>query len=196
MAAPCPGVEVRGAKSLPGRGRALHATQAFEAGQQIAVFTAPLVAIPAGSATKSACSQCLAHSLPVRVCAGCKAVAYCGAACQKTHWAAIHRHECKAYKRVRSQVDQDWLPTPVRAAVQILARLDDDRVREAVDVLDGNVDAFKAHQIWSDVELQALAACTYAGGGTAEDKLALAAEILCKVCLHLQPDCIACRPLL
>ncbi len=45
----------------------------------------------------------------------------------------------------------------------------------------GNVDGFKAHKIWADLELQALAACTYAGLGTADDKLGLAADILCKV---------------
>ncbi len=54
-------------------------------------------------------------------------------------------------------------------------------VHEAVDALESNVEGFRAHAIWADIEIQARAACTYTGLGTAEDKLRLAAEIFCKV---------------
>ena len=148
----------------------------------MASFDAPLVVIPSGPTTKSMCSQCLKPRLPVKACAGCRAVAYCSAACQKAHWTCIHKLECRAFKRVRSKVSQDWLPTAVRATVQLLMRWTEEGVAQAVGGLQGNVDAFKAKKIWADIELQALAACTYAAWETTEENLHLAATLLCKVC--------------
>jgi len=177
------GVEIRGQRqsSAAGRGRSLHATQAYEPGELIAVFTSPIVAIPSGTSAKSICSSCLSAHLAVKACTGCQAVGYCSVACQKTHWATIHKQECKAFKRVRSHVSQDWLPTPVRALVQILLRWDDDRVRDAVGVLESNIEAFRRVSMWPDLELQALAGCTYAGWETTSDNLNLAVEVLCKI---------------
>jgi hypothetical protein len=174
------GIRVQGSKGV-GRGRSLHAVRTTSPGDALAVFSAPLVAIPAGLAAKTTCSQCLSARKPVRACTGCHAVAYCGAADQKAHWAAIHRLECKAFKRVRSKVKQDWLPTPVRAAVQLLLQWEDADVREAVDWLESNALAFREGELWKDLELQALAACTYAGLETTEERLAMAADIMCKV---------------
>ncbi|KXZ53500.1 hypothetical protein GPECTOR_7g950 [Gonium pectorale] len=37
--------------------------------------------------------------LKLRLCAGCEAVRYCGAACQRQHWASGHKAECARLKR-------------------------------------------------------------------------------------------------
>jgi hypothetical protein len=34
----------------------------------------------------------------MHLCSGCKAVRYCGAACQTAAWKAVHKHTCKLYK--------------------------------------------------------------------------------------------------
>jgi len=177
-----PGVGVEGERSTGGgRGRCLRAMRTFKPGDEMAVFGEPLVVIPSGPTTKSVCSQCLRPRRPAKACTGCRAVAYCGASCQKTHWVSIHKLECRAFKRVRSKVSQDWLPTAVRAAVQLLLRWGDEGVVQAVGRLADNLDAFKTKTIWADIELQALAACTYAGWETTTENLHLASTLLCKV---------------
>ena len=176
------GIEVQGSKASPGKGRSLRAVRVFQPGRQIALFDSPLVAIPSGPTAKSICNHCLTPEVAVKTCTGCKAVAYCGAACQKSHWSLVHKLECRAFKRVRSKVAQDWLPTAVRAAVQILLRWEDSAVRDAVGALMSNVDAFrKKKQAFEDLGIQSLAACTYAGWETTEENLQLGLEILCKV---------------
>lgn len=52
------------------------------------------------------CAQCQkrqtsgggAGSASLLRCSSCKAVYYCSAACQKAHWATVHRTPCRAYK--------------------------------------------------------------------------------------------------
>jgi len=206
---PSPSFTIVGHKSSP-KGRSLQATRAFAPGDQIALFTDALVCLPAGPSAKSICNACLTpppasaagaaaqaqtqgggHA--VKLCTGCRFVGYCSAACQRAHWGAIHKRECRALKRVRAKVNQDWLPTAVRAVVQILLRLKEEgggeegggkeaeMVRAAVEGLEGHVDRFRQHKVWKDIELQALAGVTYAGMAKTEENLSLAAEILCKV---------------
>ncbi len=175
------GAEVHGTKGSSGGGRFLRASRRFDAGEQIALFANPLVAIPFGAAAKSVCNRCLSLGAPVKACAGCRAVAYCGAACQKAHWSLLHKQECRAFRLVRKEVSRDWLPTPVRALLQILLLWGRDGVKGAVDRLEGNVERFRAMPIWRDFALQALGACTYAGWEATTENLELAAEILCKV---------------
>ncbi len=197
-----PGIEIRGQRdpdastgstastastastSSASRGRSMHATRAFGPGERIGLFASPLFALPSGPAVRSVCNQCLSSGGPVKVCTGCRAVAYCGAACQKAHWALVHRRECAALQRVAvGRAGHVWLPLPVRAVVQILLRwASEPAVRDAVAGLDGHVERFRASaEGRRDVELQAMAACTYAGWDTTEQNLKLATEILCKV---------------
>ena len=42
-----------------------------------------------------AASGCSAHTKEPLVCSGCSNAHYCGARCQKTHWKATHKRECK-----------------------------------------------------------------------------------------------------
>lgn len=166
-----------------GRGRSLTSQQAHAPGALIATFTDPLLVLPNGPSAKAVCNHCLAHHVPVKACTGCKAVVYCGGACQKANWGLVHRLECRVFKRVRSSVDRDWLPTPVRALVQVLLRWDADAgLRAAVGRLEGNVEGFrKREEVWKDIGLQAYGGMAYAGRKENDDELHMARDILCKV---------------
>lgn len=87
------------------------------------------------------------------------------------------------FRKVKSSVDKDWLPTPVRALVQILLRWDaDEELRGYFGYLEGNVDRFKAREdVWKDVGLQAYGGMKYAGRKETDDQLHMARDILCKV---------------
>ena len=37
---------------------------------------------------------------PIRKCTGCGIVGYCGKECQREHWDAVHKEECKILRRV------------------------------------------------------------------------------------------------
>lgn len=176
---------IRGSKGQ-GAGRSLHTTRAYRPGDLVAIFTDPLLVLPNGPSAKSVCNHCLAHSLPTKACTGCKAVAYCGPACQKANWALIHKLECKVFRKVKASVDKDWLPTPVRATVQVLLRWDtDDGVKDGFGRLEGNVDGFKKREdVWKDVGLQAFGAMKYAGRKETDDQLHMARDILCKVSIQ------------
>jgi hypothetical protein len=90
----------------------------------------------------------------------------------------VHRKECKAWQRITAQ-GRDWVPTPVRALVQVLLRKE---VREAFDDLNGNVQAFRRDgERWEDLRLQAVAGCFFAGLPQTEEQILEAVEILCKV---------------
>lgn len=93
--------------------------------------------------------------------------------------------QCKAYRRVRDSVNKDWLPTPVRALVQILLRYEDHDIRDALESLEDNVGSFKERkEVWEDIELQAVAGVRYAGKAETDEQLSLARHILCKVSLQ------------
>ncbi|KXX73039.1 SET domain and MYND-type zinc finger protein 6 [Madurella mycetomatis] len=126
----------------------------------------------------------------LRACTACKAAVYCGPACQRAHWRAVHKAECKMFARVRESAGKEWLPTPVRAVAQVMLRLKggDRDVREAFDdgssgwALEGNVEGFRGEkEVWADFELQAAAAVVYAGLLEGEEMLAKAREVLCKI---------------
>lgn len=173
---------VRGTKGK-GAGRSLHTACAYKPGDLVALFTDPLLVLPNGPSAKSVCNHCLAHQLPTKACTGCQSVAYCGPTCQKANWALIHKLECKVFRKVRASVDKDWLPTPVRALVQVLLRWDaDETVRNGFGRLEGNVDGFKKREdVWKDVGLQAYGGMKYAGRKETDDQLHMTRDILCKV---------------
>lgn len=181
---------VRGTKGKYA-GRSLHVTgaRAYRPGDLIATFTDPLLVLPKGPAAKTICNNCLAAqrgdqaTTSCKACTGCKAVAYCGPACQKADWARVHKLECKAFRKVRASVGKDWLPTPVRALLQILRRWEaEEAVRDAFGRLEGNVDGFrKKEDVWKEIGLQAYGGMAYAGRKETDDQLHMARDILCKV---------------
>ncbi|KAL2122379.1 hypothetical protein VTJ04DRAFT_2834 [Mycothermus thermophilus] len=198
--------------------RALHATSPFQPGDIIATFSDPLLALPDGATMRTTCNYCLKVPSPpsppnarsqqqqqqhnqtsdkkkqdqppqLRACTACKAAVYCDQACQRAHWKAIHKAECKMFTRIREQAGKEWLPTPVRAVAQVLMRLKggDKQVLEAFGNegegrLRGNVDQFQQYEVaWKDIELQAAAAVVYAGLLEKEETLVQAREVLCKI---------------
>lgn len=173
---------VQGTKGK-GAGRSLSSRKTFKPGDLIATFTSPILVLPNGPSAKIVCNHCLAHNVPTKACTGCKAVVYCGAECQKANWGLIHKLECKVFKRVKASADQDWLPTPVRALVQVLLRWDgDEDLRAAFGRLEGNVDRFRSREdVWKDVGLQAYGGMAYAGRKETDNELHMARDILCKV---------------
>lgn len=179
-----------------GPGRALTSRQAHQPGALIATFTSPVLALPNGPSAKSVCNQCLVHNVQTKACTGCKSVAYCGAMCQKANWTLIHKLECKVFKRVQASVGKDWLPTPVRALVQVLLRWDtEEEVRIVFGRLEGNVDHFKAREdVWKDIGLQAYGAMAYAGRRESDDELHMARDVLCKVSYQaMKSACELCQ---
>ncbi|KAI8948948.1 SET domain-containing protein [Xylaria longipes] len=174
------------------RSRSVAAARAFQPGEVIATFGSPNIAIPDSPHLSTTCSGCLLPSAPgsdapstsqparvVRACTGCRTVAYCSPVCQRLDWTTGgHKAECKVFKRVRTE-GHDFLPTPVRALVQVLLRPE---MSAAVRELEGHVDKFRrdSGRLWADMELQAMAALHYLGRETNAKSLAEAIEILCK----------------
>ncbi|TRX90196.1 hypothetical protein FHL15_008924 [Xylaria flabelliformis] len=185
------GLVLKGVSVEP-RGRSIVAARVFQPGEIIATFNSPSIAIPDSPHLSTTCSGCLLPATPgsdppsasqparaVRACTGCRTVAYCSPACQRLDWATGgHKAECKIFKRVRAE-GHDFLPTPVRALVQVLLRPE---MGAAMGELEGHVDKFrrKSDKLWADMELQAMAALHYLGRETNAKSLAEAIEILCK----------------
>jgi hypothetical protein len=162
------------------------------------------------------------------ICTGCRYVAYCSRRCQAAAWKAVHKLECPALRRVKDGVfgstrgkgkgkgtdgwEEKWfVPTPVRAAMQLILRLrtGDEEVRDAVGavpfvgptgttggekgegVLEGNVQGFSGDdEVWKDLGTQAAAALRFAGvelddGG---EKVGVAAEGVRRVLCVLQTN--------
>ncbi|KAJ9130240.1 Set and mynd domain protein [Pleurostoma richardsiae] len=98
------------------------------------------------------------------------------------HYVHVHKQECQAFRRVRRSVGKDWLPTPVRALLQALLRRGEEDVRATFELLEGNAERFREReQIWRDMELQAVAAVTYAGIRETKEEVENARLILCKI---------------
>lgn len=158
-----------------------------------------------GSCTSSSSSSALASSgvgvesqrgeTRLSLCTRCRYAAYCDRKCQAAAWKAVHKLECPALCRVKKSVfgteggkgkeeqEEKWfVPTPVRAAVQLLLRLrqGDGAVRDAVGcvpfvndgggddggVLEANVARFREYgtgAVWDDLGTQARAALRFAG---------------------------------
>ena len=199
-----PGTRITGRAGVS-RGRALVATRTFQPGELIAAFDAPILALPDGERMRLMCNYCLRRprialssladlgtapsslggsSTGLRACTGCRAAVYCDAECQRLHWREVHKHECKVFKRVRERAGKDWLPTPVRAVLQVVAKMQtDSRVAEAFRPggwLEGNVEGFKSDKaVWEDIELQTMAAAVY--GDLRMDTIEVVKEIFCKV---------------
>ncbi|KAI0539258.1 hypothetical protein GGR58DRAFT_465025 [Xylaria digitata] len=185
------GLILKGVSVAP-RGRGIVAARVFQPGEVIATFNSPSIAIPDSPHLSTTCSGCLLPSTldsdppstsqparVVRACTGCRTVAYCSPACQKRDWTiGGHKAECKVFKRVRAE-GHDFLPTPVRALVQVLLRPD---MSAAMAEMQGHVDKFRheSGKLWADMDLQAMAALHYLGREANAQNLAEAIEILCK----------------
>ena len=151
------------------------------------------------------------------VCTRCRYVAYCGKRCQAAAWKAVHKLECPALCKAKDAVlgvggkdravrEERWyVPTAVRAAMQLLLRLgqNDEAVLDAIGsipivggsgggngdrkgTLEGNVDGFRSDEkVWNDLGMQARAAIKYAGVEVDGEKAVVAAEgvreVLCKL---------------
>lgn len=211
MAAQPSGLEIRGDRlrevteataAAPhghGRGRGFFATRDFAPGATVGVFGEPLVVVPFGAAAAQTCNHCLDARRPAKACTGCRAAAYCGSRCQRAHWAAVHKLECRVLKKALQEAEaaarrrrEDGVdagstamvtatvPAPVRALLQILLRWP--AVKDTVAGLEDNVAGFRARPaLWNDFEVQAAAACALAAWPPTKDSLATAAEAMCKI---------------
>lgn len=180
------------------RGRSLHVTRAFQPGDEILCLAEPVLAVPRGPVP--ACAWCLSmdDEKTLLACSGCKgAAAYCGKDCQRQHWRRGHKTECKVLRRVRDEKGSGaTLPSLVRMLIQALG---DPRVREAIQVLEGNMEAIREKKSeWQDLWFQAEAAVYYSGKGTNEEAFELACKIRCnchskldRMAMSLQADDVA-----
>lgn len=50
------------------------------------------------------CGNCGANA-NLRKCGSCNVVSYCSVDCQKTHWDAYHKKECKAFRKFKEERD-------------------------------------------------------------------------------------------
>ncbi|KAL2759100.1 hypothetical protein ACRALDRAFT_1080656 [Sodiomyces alcalophilus JCM 7366] len=219
------GFEIRGTKSGP-KGRSLHATRSFTPGALIGQFPPPTFAsppsttttttrsavsnaivLPATASRTSTCNHCFAAAgRTLKRCTACRSVAYCGAACQKAHWALIHGRECKPLRRAgmsalaavsppsgqpgragsSSTTLPDGAPLPAfcRAAMQVLLRPD---LYGAVETeLEGHVGGFEARrEAWLNMEVPGRVVPSFVrletGIGTTEADVRRVVEIMCKI---------------
>ncbi|KAI1828606.1 SET domain-containing protein [Xylaria intraflava] len=191
------GLLLKGSTATP-NGRSIATTRGFESGEIIATFSSPSIAIPESPSLATTCSSCLEPSTPatgpprpVRLCTGCRTVAYCSTTCQKLDWEkGGHKAECKVFKRVRAE-GHDFLPTPTRALVHILLRPE---ASAAMADLEAHFHKFlqQSGQIWDDMRLQAMAALHYVGREVNVKSLAETVELSCKLQINsfsrLDPD--------
>ncbi|CAK7270131.1 hypothetical protein SEPCBS57363_003948 [Sporothrix epigloea] len=191
-----PGLEIRGEKAAPDvlprpRGRGLFAKRRFEPGEEIAVFSEPMVVLPAEPNAKDTCSYCLdPYSESLKLCAACRAAAYCTPACQRKHWGTIHKFECKLLKadsassatRSANGATSQPLPAALRALKQLILQcLNSADVRAAIEPLEGNVSAFRAKpELWKEFESQAAMVCK-AASWSGDENAAKAVELLCRI---------------
>lgn len=185
--------------------------------------TSPSPSPPPSSSSSGSLLSPAAQSTKLSACTGCTYVVYCSKRCQAAAWKAVHRLECAVLQRVRDGVfgatpgaggtdglgeSRTWfIPTPVRAALQLLLRLKagDARVRDAVGggvlpfgggagtggtieggLLEGNVDGFaRDEKVWRDLGTQASAALRFAGAAEVEG---VAAEGVRRVLCVLQTN--------
>ena len=87
---------------LPGRGRSVVAARALAAGTVVLACSAAATYPLRGRC----CGACYAAGVPLRVCASCKAAAYCSQECQRSDW-RLHKGEC---------AHQAWLWRPAGEA--------------------------------------------------------------------------------
>jgi hypothetical protein len=172
-----------------GRGRGLFARRDFAAGQVIATFNRPVIAL-GGSNAKASCNWCLRVEGPLKPCSGCHAAVYCCQRCQRSHWKHVHKWECKAFQ-MRQISSATSLPTSTLAVMQLLLREKggDADVTAAFGPqgsLNGNLDKFRDDdQTWNDCLLQCKIAIHCAGLADTQSLLDHAVELICKV-LHSQ----------
>jgi hypothetical protein len=69
-----------------------------------------------------ACTGC-ARADAIDTCNGCRYATYCGAACQRAHWAA-HRPVCKAVEKYAAR-EGDWKPTHCDSCLAPLNGIDE-----------------------------------------------------------------------
>jgi MYND finger len=170
-------------RSTSQRGRSLHTSASFTAGQTILTVD-PLLILPTISHLESICAHCLRAGEP-RACTRCRAAYYCNADCQRAAWRAVHGKECAALKKVAAErkgkgEDEDGqLPTPVRLLMQVLL-LENKGVLETVAGLQGHTPE-EGSKERRDVEMMAVGACVYAGKGNDDEVVFKAADLLYKV---------------
>ncbi|CAK7563470.1 MAG: hypothetical protein SEPTF4163_001339 [Sporothrix epigloea] len=190
------GLEIRGEKlpsleSSSSHGRGLFATRTFLPGEEIALFEEPLVVLPTSPEAKTVCNYCLdPRKTNPKLCTGCRAVGYCSTVCQRAHWTAIHKLECKPLKfalassapeKVKGAVAQP-LPSPVRALLQIILQwYRSADVRADVVLLEANMATFMSNrELWQDFKLQVAMACKLASWFK-DEQITTATEVLCRI---------------
>ncbi|KAJ2897869.1 uncharacterized protein MKZ38_004328 [Zalerion maritima] len=169
-------------------GRHLTSSKAFVPGDLIVSFSNPLIALPDSPHLLQVCSNCLSlphvasdpsvqgrlalpsasdpgmqlpNSKLVKACTGCGKLSYCSKACQRADWKRIHKAECKVFSRVGKEQEGKTLPTPVRAALQVMLRWTE--MKDLFEGLEGHVKAFQGDgKPYADITVQALAVTEYA----------------------------------
>lgn len=177
MAAQSPARQTFEVRPHPTKSRALYALHSLDAGQTIASFARPLLLLPSLAHLTSVCTHCLRPGSP-RACSRCHAAYYCDSACQAAAWTAVHARECKALQKHVEPERRAALPTPVRALVQALLVKG---IEAGLDGLEGHAAERREAEGWQDLEMMAMAACAFAGKGTAEGEVRKAVDLLCKV---------------
>ncbi|CCF33265.1 MYND finger [Colletotrichum higginsianum] len=179
------GIEVRGTKGGAKGGRSIYATRRFKPGDVIARFDNPAVVLPPGHRALEYCNHCVKKQRPagvkLRACTGCKTVAYCGPACQRANWSLVHKLECKAIQRLHEAKpahQPDWVPTPIRAAAQVMLR---PQVLARFEELEGHVEQWRKKD-GTDLQLQSHGVVKCLGLDTVTfERLETSFQVLCKL---------------
>lgn len=160
----------------PELGNGLAATRDLEAGDVIIRIAKPFLIVVENAALDRVCSECLFESENgLKRCTGCKVVQYCSTACQAAAWKAIHKEECKIYRKL-----PQIAPTAVRGLIQLLLRKE---IGTSPDPrwagLEGHVAELQKQKQWDEIVLQAKAAVEWTK--SPQTCMETAINMLCRV---------------
>lgn len=144
----------------------------------------PLVAVLRTDQLSQLCYYCFQFPDPgskLRLCTACRVPRYCSKTCQSLSWSSEHKYECKILKKV-TETQNRILPTPVRALIQSLGALPQQRRTGVVELdhLLSHRDDFAQQSIWEDIQLQSQMAHHLVGGS--DDNFERTLTLFCQVC--------------
>jgi MYND finger len=147
---------------IPHAGSGLLARHDITDQELIIKLERPFVCIPVNDMLDAVCYDCLRPKEKLMRCSRCKIVRFCSKDCQRASWAEVHKLECRIFQLLGDS-GRPILPSPVRAALQVVLRREEASPPYAPKLLDlvAHEESFDEKAL-EDIVLQARAVIEYA----------------------------------